>query len=400
MEFLPLVLGTDANSYSVAYSLADAFQTPAIVCGAARLVPFVHTSIAKVYTERGFSTDDAVFVRLLEKAYRENAKPGAVAVVFGPTEGYIRQMVRLKEELSFPVRLPYPTLEIVELMANKSMFYGKMEEWGMPIPQTKIVTPETYAEALDTFDPDQPLFLKADDWEFFETFEVENVHKGYPCKNPAAALEEFKRIYTNGFEGKFVIQQMIHGGAGTEISVNGYRGADGTISLSQAVSILEDERPTWVGNHLVLVDNHEEEVYRIAEEIVNRLDYRGFFNFDFKRDVVTGALHLFECNPRLGRSFYYCNLSGVNFPAIAVHDLVHGDHVSQRAHQKFAWIVPSLPVVRTLLDEKYQSVLEDAERLQQTKNVLALEQGKSFLRDRKINDYQKKLDQDYLSAMR
>ena len=66
-KFNALILGTDSNSYSVARSFYEAFSKKAIVAGSAVLVPFVDSKIADINTKKNFSTDDDVFVKLLNK---------------------------------------------------------------------------------------------------------------------------------------------------------------------------------------------------------------------------------------------------------------------------------------------------------------------------------------------
>ena len=54
------------------------------------------------------------------------------------------------------------------------------------------------------------------------------------------------------------------------------------------------------------------------------MGYVGFSNIDMKYDCRTGRYLLFEINPRLGRSSYFCRAAGINMMKLLAEDTVYG----------------------------------------------------------------------------
>ena len=61
-----------------------------------------------------------------------------------------------------------------------------------------------------------------------------------------------------------------------------------------------------------------------AKMLDEKLGYVGFSNIDMKYDSRTGRYVLFEINPRLGRSSYFCRAAGLNMMKLLTNDVVYG----------------------------------------------------------------------------
>ena len=183
-------------------------------------------------------------------------------------------------------------------------------------------------------------------------------------KNETLAILE--EIYKSNYTGSIIVQDYIHGGQGTEYSLNGYRAHDGKVSMVLARNLLSDMRPMWVGNHLVQVDHFDEEMFNTAEKIVSSLDYKGLFNFDFKKDSKTGKIYTLEMNIRQGRTFYYATLGGVNLMKIAIDDMILGKSVSERTKRPFMLTAIDKDICREHLDKELLNEFDKKERLENT----------------------------------
>ena len=60
------------------------------------------------------------------------------------------------------------------------------------------------------------------------------------------------------------------------------------------------------------------------QEFLEKRGYVGFSNIDMKYDSRTGRYVLFEINPRLGRSSYFCRAAGLNMVELLTNDVVYG----------------------------------------------------------------------------
>lgn len=387
-KFLPIVLGTDNNSYTVARSIHAAYNIKATICGSAVLIPFYKSQIADIHTKKNFSTDNDVFVSLLNEVYHKNKEEYEQFILFAPTETYLKLLYENLSNLDFKPVLPYPEKDLALDMMVKKNFYSRMEELNINVPKTYRVERENY----HTFDADGEFFLKADDYDYFNRFEFDGKQKGYYAADKETALHYLETIYASDFDGSILIQPFIHGGDGTEYSINGYRSKENNFTLTQARSLLEDPRPMWIGNHLILSDSDREDLYEIAKEIITGLDYYGYFNLDFKIDAKTNEIYVFELNTRLARSFYYSNLGGVNYIEVAIADLIYNEHLVQEQTKPFNWIVISEKASKQYLTSELKEIFNQEERLENTGNSLLYEEDMGFTRKVKLKTFHKTLE--------
>lgn len=360
MKYNAIILGTDHNSYSVARSFFEAYNEKPIVVGAALLVPFVASAIADIHIVKDFSSDDDVFVNTLNKIASEREEEDFI--FFAPTEHYVDLLVRNEDKFDFKAHIPYPDPKEAEKLILKSEFYKILENIGVAYPKTFIANKNNY----QSVNIEGEAFLKADEYNDFLESNATNIQKGYHAMKKDETLAILEEIYKSNYKGSIIVQDYIHGGQGTEYSLNGYRAHDGKVSMVLARNLLSDMRPMWVGNHLVQVDHFDEEMFNTAEKIVSSLDYKGLFNFDFKKDSKTGKIYTLEMNIRQGRTFYYATLGGVNLMKIAIDDMILGKSVSERTKRAFMLTAIDKDICREHLDKELLNEFDKKERLENT----------------------------------
>lgn len=387
-KYNTLILGTDNNSYSVARSFNEAFNRKSIVAGSAVLVPFYNSKIAEVYTRENFSTDDDVFVSLLNEIGEKYSD--RTLVFFVPTEAYLDILVRNLDRLEFDYRLPYPNREISEKLIHKSNFYSFLDSISVSYPKTEMINEKN----LDKLSLDGDLFLKADDYESFVLLDFKEKQKGYKVSGKDQAKEILKTIFDAGYKGEMIVQQYINGGDGSEYSLNGYRSKDGKISMVLARNLLSDKREMWVGNHIVQVDCDDERMYDLAREITDKIDYHGLFNLDFKVDSKSGEIFVLEMNIRQGRTFYYSILGGVNLIEIAIRDQVLDESVEKIGSQKFRLTTLSPKAIAKHIDKSLEKEFYKEERIANSENPIKNLEDDGFMRHIKINEIIKKLERE------
>lgn len=380
MTFNAIILGTDHNSYSVARSFYEAFDKKPIVAGSAVLVPFYKTRIADVYTEKNFSADDKIFIDTLNKIAK--ARPEEYFIFFAPTEHYVDLLVRNAKDFDFSYHIPYPDPDMASKLLKKSEFYKILEEIGVSYPKSYVADRENYKN----LNLDGELFLKADEYDDFIASDIKIKQKGYHAKDRAEAIKILDNIYDSDYQGHVIVQVFIHGGQGTEYSLNGYRSKDGKVSMVLARNLLSDMRPMWVGNHLVQVDHEDSEMYAIAEKITNSLSYEGLFNFDFKKDSKSGKVYTLEMNIRQGRTFYYSTLAGVNLIKIATEDMVLGKSVSERTKRAFMLTAINKDVARNHVDPSLLGEFDDKERNENSAIHIINSDDDGIMRNLRVKD--------------
>lgn len=380
MTFNAIILGTDHNSYSVARSFYEAFDKKPIVAGSAVLVPFYKTRIADVFTEKNFSADDKIFIDTLNKIAK--ARPEEDFIFFAPTEHYVDLLVRNAKDFDFSYHIPYPNPDMASKLLKKSEFYKILEEIGVSYPKSYVADRENYKN----LNLDGELFLKADEYDDFIASDIKIKQKGYHAKDRDEAIKILDNIYDSDYQGHVIVQVFIHGGQGTEYSLNGYRSKDGKVSMVLARNLLSDMRPMWVGNHLVQVDHEDREMYAIAEKITNSLSYEGLFNFDFKKDSKSGKVYTLEMNIRQGRTFYYSTLAGVNLIKIATEDMILGKSVSERTKRAFMLTAINKDVARNHVDPSLLGEFDDKKRNENSAIHIINSDDDGIMRNLRVKD--------------
>ena len=291
-------------------------------------------------------------------------------------------MVRNAKDFDFSYHIPYPNPDMASKLLKKSEFYKILEEIGVSYPKSYVADRENYKN----LNLDGELFLKADEYDDFIASDIKIKQKGYHAKDRDEAIKILDNIYDSDYQGHVIVQVFIHGGQGTEYSLNGYRSKDGKVSMVLARNLLSDMRPMWVGNHLVQVDHEDREMYAIAEKITNSLSYEGLFNFDFKKDSKSGKVYTLEMNIRQGRTFYYSTLAGVNLIKIATEDMILGKSVSERTKRAFMLTAINKDVARNHVDPSLLGEFDDKKRNENSAIHIINSDDDGIMRNLRVKD--------------
>lgn len=396
-KFIPIILGTDINSYSVAVLIHRKYNIKPIVIGAGTLIPFYNTKIAKLYIDKNLRESEEDFVNFINYVYKKEAKNNEKAIFFFPNEAYLEELHNVSDELKFDFEIPYPEKDMFNILRNKEEFYREISKLGFVIPTMFVADKDNYKEVVNHFDDNTRIFMKASNYENFVNADIPDYQKGYKMENINTALKELEHIFNNSYDGEVIVQTYINGGSGTEYSLNGYNTPEGNFKISIAKNLLSDPRPKWIGNHIISIENDNPELEKIAKDLVDKMKIYGLFNIDIKVDSETDQVYIIECNPRQGRSFYYSYLSGVNLIEVAIEDKINNKRIDSNNNDKFIWAVASNEINRRILPEEFLDRYNDLERQNNSVQAINYEKDNDIERKNKLKDYQEKTDELYLS---
>lgn len=387
-KFKALILGTDDNSYSVARSFYEAFGQKAVSVGAGRLTPYKYTKISDLSFKKGFSSNDDLFVEMLNEEAKKY--PDTKFVIYVPNEIYMTRLSKNIDRLDFDFKAAYPLGEIYDKLFYKSNFYEFLEKIGVRYPKTQVISKDN----IDSLSLDGPLFMKPDNFEELYGLDFENKKKGYELKSKDEAIKALNDIYKAGYTSDMIVQEFINGGDGSEYSINGYRSSKKDTSMVLARNLLSDKRPLMVGNHLIQVDHYDEKMYEIGKYIVDKLDYVGLFNFDFKVDSKTGEIFVLEMNQRQGRTFYYSTLAGVNLIELSIKDMVFGQSEIFKAKNHFRLIKLSEKFLEKHINPNLLDEFVKKERVNNTANPNIMKEDDSVRRKLAVSKLIHDLEKD------
>ena len=141
-------------------------------------------------------------------------------------------------------------------------------------------------------------------WPTGRTFQ--GVNKVYICQSWEELLHALDQVYAAGYPDHMVLQEFIPGDDTYMRVLTNYSDRNGQVKLMCLGHVLlEEHSPHGIGNHAVIITEHDEALSLKIKELLEELHYTGFSNFDIKYDQRDGKYKAFEINCRQGRSNYY-----------------------------------------------------------------------------------------------
>ena len=185
--------------------------------------------------------------------------------------------------------------------------------------------------------------------------------KVYFIERQAQLDELWHDLRAAGFAGTFIVQELIGGDDTYMDSVTLYIDSNGRPTLFGGANVLlEDHAPSMLGNPVAMITTSMPEVWQRCAEMLCAVGYRGYANFDVKRDPKTGRMLFLEVNPRIGRNSYYVCAAGVNPMRACVEDLVRGRALDpMRAENEILYTLVPLRLLRHYVrDEQLRARME------------------------------------------
>jgi len=206
-----------------------------------------------------------------------------------------------------------------------------------------------HAAPFPRWEGDFPLVLKPARSPEYAPFLARGFQKVYYVQGQGELESILRSLRDAGFEGDMLVQELIAGDDTYMDSITLYFDRRGECTLyGSARVLLEDHAPSMLGNPVAMITQQVPELWEKCVSMLKSVRYRGFANFDIKRDPKRpGRYVFFEVNPRIGRNSYYNLAAGVNPMELAVRDLVgHEELESQTASRKVLYTLVPVSLLR------------------------------------------------------
>ena len=316
LSFQPLLFGGDINVYSVARAFHEGYGIKSIAYGKYYTFPCSHSSIIEYRTCRD-NDDPAVFLKNVEKVCAEFADK--TVLVIGCGDSYVQLAAHLKDQMPKNAIAPYIDGDLMDSLINKERFYELCDQHGIDHPATFI-----YDKSMGhdfTLPWSGPYIAKPADSVAYWEHEFEGIKKVYICDTWEELLQALDAIYAAGYPDHMILQEFIPGDDTYMRVMTNYSDRNGQVKLMCLGHVLlEEHSPHGIGNHAVIITEHDESLAQKIKGLLEDLNYTGFSNFDIKYDSRDGKYKLFEINCRQGRSNYYVTGAGYNIAKLLVED--------------------------------------------------------------------------------
>lgn len=356
-DFIPVVLGGDIGSYALIREFHEAFGVKSIAMGPGFIGAIVHSKIAETHLIDAYTAGP-----LLEGLEAVHARfPEQRIVLVANTDPLIETLEEIHDDLPPYVSCTIPPRAAFDAVCDKGTFARLCREHGLEAPRTEVV----HLAGTEPIAPSQipfPVVAKpAVSAGYYDTL-LKGFKKVYYITAQAELDELWRDLRASGLTGDFLVQELIGGDDTYMDSLTLYIGRDGKPRLLGAAQVLlEDHAPAMLGNPVAMVIREKPELWRRAAALLADAGYRGFANFDVKRDPATGREIFLDCNPRMGRNSYYNVAGGVNPMEVLVRDAIDGadDDVRIAGAPALYTLVPLSLLRRYVRDEELLAEMND-----------------------------------------
>jgi D-aspartate ligase len=238
------------------------------------------------------------------------------AVLMPCSDAFTNEAAALGGELRqrFPASLPSP--EAIAALTDKAAFGRLLEEADVPHPVTRLIESAEELEALPESVRSSAFLKPHDSQHFFVRFGV----KAFWVNSVAEAAERMRQVEEAGL--KVLLQEYIPGPGSEHYLVDGFIDAAGRCRGVFARRRLR-MYPADFGNSSYMISVPQEEMAQAIASIraiLERLNFRGIFSAEFKRDPRDGLFKILEVNARPWWYIEFAARSGVDVCTMAYRD--------------------------------------------------------------------------------
>ena len=363
-NFLPVILGTDANAYGVARSFHEEYDIKSLAIGKA---PLIETKNSKIIDTRICDnlTNPNVFIKTMLEIGDEYKKKYDNLILISCAEWYTDLIVNNKDELSKYYILPFMDKETKDKLEEKESFYNMCEKYHLDYPKTYIVTKNNKDDIILPFS--YPVALKPSSSKDYSEVSFDGKEKSYKIYDEKRLNDVVEKIYSSGYNSNIIVQEYVEGDDDTMWVMNCYSNKNGKVKMMcLARCLLEEHTPYGIGNYKVLMSSSNDELYAKIKSFLEKIKYVGFSNFDLKYDAKDGKYKLFEINIRQGRSSFVCTAAGCNLAKYLVDDYIFDkDDETFYNKNKHLWLATPKSLLKKyvynkeLLDEALNLIKEN-----------------------------------------
>lgn len=319
-SFVPVIVGTDINAYSMAACFHEAYNIEPYIIGKIQMGFTHYSSIIKRVKLNEKLDDPDEFVDILKDYADEIDSNGKSLVLIGTNDHYVRLIVENREELEGLFTFNYLDEELLNTLQDKQRFYELAKKEDLSIPETNFYQ---IGDSLDFTISRFPVILKpANSIEYYR-HSFSGQEKVYRLNNLEELKAVIKKIEASGYSNGLIIQDYIPGDDtlmwDSVVYVNS-KGKTELVTLGQVA--LQEHEATAIGNYTAVVSRYDEEIMEEIKDFLEKINYRGFANIDLKYDVRDNQLKIFEVNVRQGRSSYYATQMGHNLAKYLIDDII------------------------------------------------------------------------------
>jgi D-aspartate ligase len=367
-DFVPVIFGSDINTYSMARAFHEAYRAKSIVVGKYPGGPSYRSRIVN-FVARESIESDSTFLEVVDGLAAANA-PKKV-ILLGCGDSYVELISKYREEFRENVIAPVVSHPKLLDLIRKDRFYASCRDNGIPFPATFIYERQMGERFSLGFD--FPVIVKPSNGVSWWEHSFPGQKKAHRVGTREELDELIDRIRESGYADTLIIQEFIPGDDSHMRVLTCYSDQRGKVTLAALGQVLlEEHTPKGIGNHAAIIAGAQAPIVKVLTSFLEQIGYVGFSNFDIKHDPRDGTYKVFELNARQGRSNFYVTGSGYNLARYLVEDRIRGESRDFTvATNEILWLViPKKVAFANVTDESLRSRMRALSRQGKVVNPL------------------------------
>lgn len=355
-KFVPLLFAGDINVCSVARAFHEEYGIRVAAYGKYPTGPCMDSKIID-YRANEKADQQETFLKLVNDFAAEHKDETVLLVGCG--DSYVQMMSQNKENFPGNVIAPYIDIDMMNDLIHKEKFYQMCEKAGVDYPTTFVHRKEMGFDMDAPFEG--PFIVKPSNGIEYWRHPYPTQKKVYKEDTWEEAVSVLQDIYNAGYGDSVIIQNFIPGDDTYMWVLTNYSDQKGKVKMMCLGHVfLEEHTPHGIGNHAVIVTEHNEELENRFRKLLEDIGFVGFSNFDIKYDRRDGKFKVFEINTRQGRSNYYVTAAGANVAKYLVDDYILGKETEFRAvdNENLWMVVPKKVAFDYIKPEKYRKQMQ------------------------------------------
>lgn len=393
-EFIPIILGSDINAYSMARAFHEQYKVNSIVI-AKNNSGVINASKIIEYIEVKELDENDIFIKTLDDIYEKFKNTKKILILIGCADHYVRLIVKNKNLLKDKFILPYTDYNVLDNIVLKENFYKLCEKNNIDYPKTYIYKKGDKYDFELNFD--YPVILKPSDSVLYFKHDFIGQHKVYTINNKDELINTLKLIYKSGYPGNMIIQDRIPGYDNKMYDLHVFSGKNKKVQyMNLGNVILEEHTPKGLGSNAATITVYNEDLMLKIKNLLESINYEGWADCDLKYDERDNKIKIFEINIRQGRSHYRNTGSGYNVAKFIVDSYVYGINKPLfLVKEPYFWhVIPKRIILNYLEDNEKRLIIKKLIKEKKTCHSLSYKHDFSIKRNiyllcRNINQFRK-----------
>ena len=379
-NFIPILLASDINVYSMARAFHEEYNIKSIVLARLNSGVINHSKIIEFRKIDNLDETD-VFLDELNKLYEELKPLNKQLLLIGCEDHYVRLIVNNKDKLKDKFIMPYTDIKTLNKIVLKETFYELCKENNIDYPKTYVYKKD---DSLNfKLDFDYPVILKPSDSVAYFKVSFPGQYKVYTIHDKNELDETLKTIYNAGYTGNMIIQDKIPGRDNKMYDLHIFCGKNKKVQYMNLGNVLlEEHTPKGLGSNAATLTTYNPKLMNQIKNLLEKIGYQGWCDCDLKYDERDKKIKIFEINIRQGRSHYRNTGSGYNVAKYIVDSFVNGIEKDLiLVKEPYFWhVIPKKIVLKYVEDKDKVEIVKKLIKEKKVCHSLFYKKDKSILR--------------------